>query len=66
MYFPLLFIQIAVRQSAIKQHVELPLYDHDECTSKYRELGINVNKNQLCAGGMFGFVFFFFDFSIHE
>lgn len=54
-FFFVFFIQIAVRQTSIKQHVELPLYDHDECTSKYRALGISVNKNQVCAGGMFGF-----------
>ncbi|XP_055324477.1 serine protease 7 [Sitodiplosis mosellana] len=44
-----------MRQSAIKQHVELPVYDHEECTNKYRALGISVNKNQVCAGGIFGF-----------
>lgn len=54
-FFLYLFIQIAVRQSAVKQHVELPVYDHNDCKNKYRALGISVNKNQVCAGGVFGF-----------
>lgn len=44
-----------VRQSATKQHVELPVVDHNECTIKYKMLGISINKNQLCAGGVFGY-----------
>lgn len=43
-----------MRQTAIKQHVELPLYDHDECTRKYKALGISVTNDQVCAGGVFG------------
>lgn len=42
-----------MRQSSIKQHVQLPLYNHNECISKYRALGISVTSNQVCAGGIF-------------
>lgn len=43
-----------VRRTPIKQHVDLPLYDHKECTRKYKALGISVSDNQVCAGGVFG------------
>lgn len=44
-----------MRQSAVKQHVELPLANHDECVKKYKDLGISVSNNQICAGGIYGY-----------
>lgn len=44
-----------MRQSTIKQHVELPLTDQNDCIQKYRKLGITVTTDQLCAGGIFGY-----------
>lgn len=44
-----------MRQSAIKQHVELPLVNHLECVTKYSDLGITLSNNQICAGGVYGY-----------
>lgn len=43
------------RQSSTKQQVELPVVNHRECKMKFRELGITLNDDQLCAGGVWGY-----------
>lgn len=45
----------AGRQSAVKQQVELPIFDYLECKNKFRELGISLTNDQLCAGGISGY-----------
>lgn len=45
---------ILARQTPRKQHVQLPLYDHKTCTSKYQSLGISVSNDQICAGSIEG------------
>lgn len=42
----------ASRQSATKQEVELPVVNHRMCKNKFKELGITLNRDQLCAGGI--------------
>lgn len=40
------------RQSTTKQEVELPVVNHRICKNKFEELGISLNNDQLCAGGV--------------
>lgn len=47
------FFQIG-RQSKTKLEVELPLVNHRQCKNKFKELGITLNADQLCAGGVYG------------
>lgn len=42
------------RQSSVKQRVELPPVDQSTCSLKYNTLGINIDSNQVCAGGVYG------------
>lgn len=44
----------AGRQSATKQQVELPVFNQRECRNKFKELGISLTNDQLCAGGVWG------------
>lgn len=44
----------AGRQSAVKQHVELPAFDYKRCKNKFGKLGIALTNDQLCAGGTWG------------
>ncbi|XP_031631323.1 serine protease 7-like [Contarinia nasturtii] len=44
-----------MRQTPKKQHVVLPVYDHSSCVGKYQTLGISVNNDQICAGGIEGY-----------
>lgn len=37
--------------SAIKQRVNVPLFDQQYCRRQYATLGLNIESTQICAGG---------------
>nr|XP_021182323.2 phenoloxidase-activating enzyme 1 isoform X1 [Helicoverpa armigera]ATD13324.1 csp8 [Helicoverpa armigera] len=41
------------RNSPVKLKLTLPIFDKDDCVSKYRTLGAMLGDNQICAGGVF-------------
>ncbi|KAJ8721368.1 hypothetical protein PYW07_002143 [Mythimna separata] len=41
------------KNSPIKLKLGLPIFDKDDCVSKYRTLGAVLGESQLCAGGVF-------------
>ncbi|CAB3223237.1 unnamed protein product [Arctia plantaginis] len=41
------------RSSPVKLKLGLPIYNKNECVSKYSTLGANLGDKQLCAGGVF-------------
>lgn len=52
--FKFLFSRLLIgRQSAIKQKIDLPIVDQRTCENKYSALGIFIDDNQLCAGGIY-------------
>lgn len=57
LYFYLYFLKHnnIGRQSTRKQEVELPVVNHRMCRNKFKELGISLSKDQLCAGGVWGY-----------
>ncbi|XP_030373705.1 serine protease 7 [Scaptodrosophila lebanonensis] len=44
---------LLARQSNIKQHLNLPVTDHDQCAQKFSSRRIQLLDSQLCAGGEF-------------
>lgn len=41
------------KNSPVKLKLGLPIFNKDECSTKYRTLGANLGENQICAGGVF-------------
>ncbi|XP_067638576.1 serine protease 7 [Eurosta solidaginis] len=44
---------LLARQSNVKQHLAVPLVDHDACARKFSSRNTNLITSQLCAGGEF-------------
>jgi secreted trypsin-like serine protease len=38
-------------KSAIKQKIQLPVYDQNRCRSKFLSKKVDITQNHLCAGG---------------
>lgn len=44
----------SARRSSVKMKVQLPKVDKQRCSSKFVEANIQLNNNQICAGGVDG------------
>lgn len=47
------FFLISGKNSPVKLKLGMPIFDHNECISKYQTLNAAISNKQLCAGGIF-------------